>query len=80
MAQCPFILPESEVAKGGNERVNYADFGGAQYIFYDHNDGFGEITRVQFCKLIGRKKDVFQCFNESEWHTCTAYRSKEATP
>ena len=79
--QCPFIEPEPNISKEGNRRVNYADSGGADYIFYDHDDGFGNISRVQFCQLIGRKKDVFECFNESEWKQCRAYKSKmEATP
>lgn len=30
----------------------------------------GEVTNVQFCKLIGRKRDVFECINESEWRAC----------
>ena len=45
------------------------------YIFYDHDDGYGEISRVQFCQLVGRKRDVFECFNESEWKACSYYRS-----
>jgi hypothetical protein len=73
--RCPFIVPENEVAKEGNERINYAEYGGCDYIFYDHYDGFGHITRVQFCKLLGRKRDVFECLNESEWHECRAYQS-----
>jgi len=78
MAQCPFVVPESEIAKEGNKRVNYSDFGGCEYIFYDHDDGFGTVTRVQFCELIGRKRDVFECLNESEWHACIHYRNKMA--
>lgn len=76
--KCPYILAVSEVSADGNKRINYADHGGCEYIFYDHDDGFGHITRVQFCQLIGRKKDVFECLNESEWHACKAYRSKGA--
>ena len=50
-----------------NIRRNYKDFGGPlDYIFYDHLDAYGNTTRVQFCKKIGRKKDVFQCLNESQ--------------
>jgi hypothetical protein len=75
--KCPFVLPESEISKEGNTRVNYADFGGSDYIFYDHDDGFGNITRVQFCQLIGRKRDVFECLNESEWHACRTYQSMQ---
>lgn len=76
--QCPYILPESEISKECNKRINYADFGGTEYIFYDHDDGFGNVTRVQFCQLIGRKRDVFECFNEVEWRACRGYRTQVA--
>jgi hypothetical protein len=76
MAQCPFVLSEDQISEEGNKRINYKDSGGTDYIFYDHEDGFGKITRVQFCQLMGRKKDVFECFNESEWHVCRSYQNK----
>ncbi len=54
-----------------NHPINYKDLGGpVDYIFYDHMTPFGEITRVQFCKKIGRKKDIFECLNETEWKYC----------
>lgn len=82
MAECPFInrsfTPSPEKF---NKAINYKDLGGPEdYIFYDHDDGFGKVTRVQFCQLIGRKRDVFQCYNESEWRACPyhALGKKEA--
>ena len=50
------------------------------WMFWEHQtpnwpDGRkGKIERVQFCKLIGRKKDVFECINENEWHDCPHVR------
>ena len=38
--------------------------------FWHHTDPDGNVTNVQFCKLIGRKRDVFECINESEWRAC----------
>jgi len=60
-----------------NVRINYKDLGGpADYIFYDHTDPYGEITRVQFCKKSGRKKDIFECLNENEWKQCPHYKNE----
>ena len=71
--ECPFI-DKNIVANEFNIPINYKDLGGSvDYIFYDHDDGFGKISRVQFCKKIGRKKDVFECLNENEWKVCRAY-------
>lgn len=38
--------------------------------FWKHIDPDGDITNVQFCKKVGRKRDVFECINESEWRAC----------
>jgi len=46
---------------------------GTVYVFYDHDDGFGVHSNVQFCQLIGRKRDVFECLNEREWRACGHY-------
>lgn len=68
--ECPFIN-RSLKPDPFNTPINYKDLGGpVDYIFYDHDNGFGRIARVQFCELIGRKRDVFQCLNESEWKRC----------
>ena len=74
--ECPNIdntIPESEI----NKPINYKEFGGSDYIFYDHTDPDGVISRVQFCKRIGRKKDVFECLNESEWKNCSVYDGEQ---
>lgn len=71
--ECPFI-DKTIVPNFNNKPVNYKDLGGpVDYVFYDHDDGFGNISRVQFCQKLGRKKDVFECLNENEWRQCQAY-------
>ncbi len=72
--ECPNI-DKSITEDKFNKKVNYKDFGGSDYIFYDHVDLYGEITRVQFCKRVGRKKDIFECFNEKEWSVCPYYNN-----
>jgi len=37
----------------------------------------GIFENVQFCKKIGRKKDVFECMNECEYKSCRAYRPSD---
>lgn len=78
--ECPFINREIVVDDRFNKPINYKDLGGpVDYVFYDYDDGFGKITRVQFCQLIpGRKRDVFQCLNESEWQRCSHYCLEQA--
>ncbi len=57
-----------------NKPLNYKDFGGKEdYVFYDHDDGFGKVTRVQFCQRAGRVRNIFRCLNESEWKHCPYY-------
>ena len=73
--KCPFITNPENIERNFNKAINYKSSSGEDYIFFDHDDGFGKITRVQFCNLLGRKKDVFECFNESEWKECYAYKS-----
>jgi len=71
--ECPYIEKDI-IQEGINKPINYKDLGGkAEYIFYNHTDPDGNITRVQFCKRIGRKKDVFECLNENEWRKCYAF-------
>jgi hypothetical protein len=74
--ECPCIdrsfTPDPEF----NEPVTYRRLDGSEeYVFYKHDDGTGKITRVQFCRFIGRKRDVFECLNEGEWKRCPYYRS-----
>lgn len=71
--ECPLIDRDTLPNPAFNRPINYGDLGGVDYVFYDHDDGFGEIARVQFCQLIGRKRDIFQCLNESEWRECPHY-------
>ena len=75
--ECPFVdrsfIPTPLLF---NEPVEYEDSKGI-YVFYKHDDGFGYITNVQFCKLIGRKRDVFECLNRNEWKQCPYYESRE---
>lgn len=71
MSECPNIDKRIKPNEF-NKPVNYKNLGGnVEYIFYDHDDGFGNIRPVQFCKLCGRKTDVFECLNESEWKSCS---------
>jgi hypothetical protein len=75
--ECPFVNRSFTPDPAHNTPVVYRPLGGTEaedYIFYDHDDGTGKISRVQFCQLIGRKRDVFECLNESEWTRCRHYR------
>jgi hypothetical protein len=68
--ECPYI-DKTIVVSRFNVPIDHEG-----YRYYRHDDGFGVISLVQFCKLIGRKRDVFECLNEGEWHHCYAYKSK----
>ena len=77
MSECPYI-EKNIIANEFNKKINYKDLGGSEdYIFYDHGDAYGKITRVQYCQLMGRKRDVFECLNENEWQHCSYYLSKQ---
>ena len=73
--ECPFVdrtfTPDPEF----NEPKDYATVEGNLYRYYIHHDGFGKEYPCQFCKLIGRKRDIFECLNESEWKRCFHYSS-----
>ena len=43
--------------------------------FWKHTDPDGNTYNVQHCKKIGRKRDVFECINESERTSCRCNRS-----
>ncbi len=78
MAECPFIDRENDYESEFNRPLNYSDFGGScDYIYYEHIDPGGKTSLVQFCKLMGRVRDVFQCLNENEWKACWTYKSKK---
>jgi len=66
--ECPNISKDIITDKF-NTPVNYGN-----YVYYEHKDPVGEKTIVQFCKRIGRKKDVFECLNENEWRNCYAFK------
>ncbi len=72
--ECPFVDRSfTPMPRNWNEPVEYEDTDGI-YVFYRHNDGFfDDISNVQFCKLIGRKRDVFECLNRNEWEQCPYY-------
>ena len=72
--ECPFVDRTFIPIETFNTPVDYKNDKGI-YRFYDHDDGFGNISRVQFCRLIGRKRDVFECLNTNEWHACAHYHS-----
>ncbi len=65
--QCPHV--DTSIQETGYMKpIKYAD-----YIFWDRINIDGKHENVQFCKLIGRKKDVFECLNECEWKACPYY-------
>ena len=47
------------------------------YVYWRRMNLDGVIENVQFCKKIGRKKDVFECLNESEYKMCYAYSPED---
>lgn len=48
-----------------------------EYRFWNRKNADGVYENVQFCKKIGRKKDVFECMNEREYKACRAYSPKD---
>jgi hypothetical protein len=75
--ECPFIDRSFIPDPSFNVPVSYENDLGT-YFFYQHDDGFGEISNVQFCQLIARKRDVFECLNKSEWENCVYCRGRLA--
>ena len=75
MPECKYIERSSIPNSTSNRPISYKDLGETEdYVYYEHDDGFGKKSLVQFCKLIGRKKDVFECLNEGEWKACLHYK------
>lgn len=74
--ECPFIKRDFVPDLCFNEPKDYQrlDGEGGNYRYYIHSDGSGEQYPCQFCLFIGRKRDIFECFNESEWKACAHYR------
>ena len=77
--QCPNIVPiaELDTRQEFNKPVTYECDDGTEYVYYGHTDPDGRGTLVQFCKRIGRKRDVFECLVEAEWRCCYAMRGRE---
>jgi hypothetical protein len=67
--QCPNIDTRI-ISSEFNKPVEYECPDGTMYVYYSHFDGFDQTYNCQFCKKIGRKRDVFECLNESEWRQC----------
>jgi len=76
MSECPFIVPRERIAQDCCKPVIYESTDGEEYQFWRHTTPDGDSYNVQHCSLIGRKRDVFECFNENEWRACSAYRLK----
>jgi len=75
--ECPYIDRKITPSPGINEPMNYKDFGGEDYVFYEHTDLAGDVTKVQFCQLCGRKTVIFECLNESEWKRCRFFSTRK---
>jgi hypothetical protein len=74
--ECPFVDRSFTPNENFNEPIEYDCPDGYKYVFYRHHDGCGTYYNCQFCKLIGRKRDVFECLNENEWRECSYYQSR----
>lgn len=67
---CPFLIFD-DIDTTFNKLIETPE----GWKFWEHTDPDGGVTYVQFCMLIGRKRDVFECINCSEWTECHAYKS-----
>lgn len=75
---CPYVLNPNEIDSPCCKPINYKDLGGPKdYIFFEHTTTDNKIEKVQHCSLVGRKKDIFECYNESEWKYCIHYQSQK---
>ena len=72
--QCKFVDTEINPNPAFNTPCYFECSDGTQYTYYYHFDGFDKYYNCQFCKLIGRKKDVFECLNENEWKECSYFK------
>lgn len=78
--ECPYINRDIKPNPAFNERKVFKarhDAGGEpcrDYVYWIHRVScLGEQYPCQFCQMIGRKRDIFECFNESEWQNCGFY-------
>lgn len=79
MAECPYVDRSfTPFPAQLNRAITYPCQDGTEYVFCEHDDGFGALSKVQFCQLMGHKRDVFGCLNESEWRLCPYYKHKTA--
>lgn len=77
--ECPYIDRAVQPNPTLNHRKIYEPSDGRKpYIYWFHSDGFGEQYPCQFCQMIGRKRDIFECFNESEWQNCAFYLLRQS--
>jgi len=74
--QCPFVN-EAQPNPTFNSPMQFECQSGFVYTYYQHSDGFGDVYNCQFCTLIGRKRDVFECLNEKEWKECPHYKAQK---
>lgn len=77
--ECPHIDRSFVPAEDVNKPIDYKTMEFDFYRFYEHTDPKGKKSKVQFCELIGRKKDVFECFNTYEWKYCPYLSSNEGS-
>ena len=77
MSECPFIIPRERIVSECCKPVIYKSSDGEDYQFWQHTSPDGDTYTVQHCSVIGRKRDVFECFNEDEWKACRVYRSRQ---
>ena len=71
--ECPFIDRKINPNPSFNEPKEFVCDNGFVYRYYWHFDGFDKYYNCQFCQFIGRKRDVFECLNDGEWHECYVY-------
>lgn len=79
--ECPFVDRSFIPNPAFNIPKEYED-GQGKYIFYLHYSGFEKEDHtfpknVQFCRLIGRKTDIFECLNTNERLACSHYRGNK---
>ena len=72
--ECPYI-DKSILPNKINTPIKYQTSNGTDYIYWHHLCPDNKVIKVQFCKKIGRKQDIFECLNENEWKNCPTYKN-----
>ena len=72
--ECPYIDRDIQPNPVFNRPDEFVCDSGFVYKYFYHFDGVDQYYNCQFCTIIGRKRDVFECLNEGEWHACPHYR------